>query len=90
LRPNELRVVMEAEARRLRAQYTATGNPAEPSVIAALVLEACQALPHVTGRMELLWRYVEDYVRGLEEVFGGRWGAAVGGGPPPPTPLEDA
>jgi hypothetical protein len=67
LRPNELRVVMEAEARRLRAQYTATGHRAEPSVIAALVLEACQALPHVGGRMELLWRYVEDYVRGLDE-----------------------
>lgn len=66
MRPSELRIAMEDEARRLRAALVAKGEVPEPSTVAALVLETVQGLPHVQGRLDMLWRYVEDYVRGLD------------------------
>jgi hypothetical protein len=66
MRPSDLRVAMEDEARRLRAELAARGEVPEPSTVAALVLETVQSLPHVQGRLDMLWRYVEDYVRGLD------------------------
>jgi hypothetical protein len=64
--PSELRALMEAEARRRLDDLRAGGEAADPSVIAALVMESFQTLPSVRGRIELLWRYVEDYVRDLD------------------------
>ena len=58
---------MEHEARRLRAEFVAKGEVPEPSTVAARVLETVQSFPHVQGRLDMLWRYVEDCVRGLEQ-----------------------
>ena len=66
MRPSELRALMEAEARRQRDDLRARGETPEPSIVAALVIESFQKLPSVSGRLELLWRYVEEYVRDLD------------------------
>ena len=66
MRPSELRALMEAEARRQCDDLRARGETPEPGIVAALVIESFQKLPSVSGRLELLWRYVEDYVRDLD------------------------
>lgn len=66
MRPSELRAAIEAEARRRREDLRANGEAVDPSTVAALVMESFQTLPCVSRRIELLWRYVEDYVRALD------------------------
>ena len=68
MRPSDLRLAIEDEARRLRAELVAKGKVPEPSVVAALVLESLQSLPQVQGRLEMLWHHIEEYVRELDQT----------------------
>lgn len=70
MRPSELRALMEDEARRRRDDLRAQGSEADPAMVAALVMESFQQHPSVSSRLELLWRYVEEYVRSLDSGSG--------------------
>jgi hypothetical protein len=62
MRPSELRVVLESEARAIVDELRSTGATILPDEVAGLVLERHQQSALVKNRIEVLWRHLENFI----------------------------